>query len=319
MPVALPALGVIAAFCVLIALSYAYKASIGALLSALADAAERVIPRVPVIHYDLGAHIASWLRGVDNAIRDALAAGIHGTEWAWHQMVHFVAHQFQSIGHTTNEVAGATDSALSYLRKHGIPLAIGLKLLPINAVLSWLVPLVKSLSKEVTHLIEHPTRPLVKVIHEQAAVAQALPTIIFRTLPQTITKAVAVPGSVVRGIDETLKETVARLNRLARILTPAGILGLVGAAVFAHFGLGWLKCSNVNKVGKKVCGMDHNVLEGLLAGLLALFGTFSLVEFGKFLIPVVGEIGGETTKFWRAEIAHEAADRAIGSAKLNAL
>lgn len=280
MPFALPALGVIAAFCVLIALSYAYKSSVGALLAAIANAIHR-LPHVNLGFTSLSLDfLGNAIGGLDNEIRDALAAGIQGTEWAWHQLVHFVAHQFQSIGHTIEAVAVDAEAALAHLRKTLLPAAITVALSPLAAGLGYLLPTVRQLVRDVTHLIEHPTRPLVKVIHEAAQAAPAVVKNIYVSVPAVAAKAVAVPRELVRGIDETLKETQARVGRLARLLAPAGIAGLLLGGL-AAVGLGWLKCSKVGRVGKAICGISENELESLLAGALVLASTISVVEFAE--------------------------------------
>jgi hypothetical protein len=70
------------------------------------------------------------------------------------------------------------------------------------------------------------------------------------------------------------------VRSLRRTLTVAGLTALV-VAVLARLGLGWLRCRNVKQAGRSVCGMDAGLLESLLADLVILAGTLSIVELAR--------------------------------------
>lgn len=57
----------------------------------------------------------------------------------------------------------------------------------------------------------------------------------------------------------------ARLHGIERMLRPAAIVALIGATIFKEFGLGWLRCSNVGRMGRFLCGLPLGLLDDLLA------------------------------------------------------
>lgn len=317
MAIVIPALGVIAAVAVLIALSYAYNNSLGAVLRWISQALLVTVTLPWPIGRVTFTALSKAVASIDNEIRDALAAGIQGLEWAWHAMIHAVAVELQQIGDSIEQVAQGALAGLDDLRRITIPALLDNTLRSLRSAIG----LLQRQMAQVLHDLAHLSQPLEKVIYrdvpQAAAKVATLPKIVVVDVPNAVSKAVAGVLPRLHGIDESLSDAWKRLRTIGRTLTPAGILGLVGAAVFSQFGLGWLKCSNVNKVGKSVCGMNAGVLEGLLSGLLALFGTFSLVEFAKYLQPVVRDVGGGVTYFWRAEIEGKSRDRALGSPTLS--
>jgi hypothetical protein len=90
------------------------------------------------------------------------------------------------------------------------------------------------------------------------------------------------PG--LRARDRVLQDEITRLWKWARgrgAVIGEGI-GL-GALAYAlgKLGIGWARCSNVNKLGKRACGLSPTLLESLLAGSLAIAGSISIVELAK--------------------------------------
>jgi hypothetical protein len=119
-------------------------------------------------------------------------------------------------------------------------------------------------------------------------------------------------------VEGRLKPIEDEIGRLGKITATGALVGIAAGTVLRVLDLGWLKCRNVSRVGKELCGMNVKTLESLLTGLAALFVTFSLPDFVRYLQPVVGEIGKEVTRFWRVEIEGATRDRALGSPGLKA-
>lgn len=65
-----------------------------------------------------------------------------------------------------------------------------------------------------------------------------------------------------------------------RDFTSLGAAAIVAAAL-ARLGASWIRCRNWNRIGKQVCATDPSLIEDLLAGVLVLAGTFSIVEFAR--------------------------------------
>ena len=311
----------------LLALNKAWQFSLGALLTALARAINN-LPHVTVLGTSVPpwgalADAVTWLNGV---VLHAIGTGIINTEKALHALIGWVAYVWQATADEVAALAEDTAQSFQWAKRYLLPAVWGVATIPLwNAI--------RHLAAQIATTAAHPVRAVhttVRVIApglaaltgrvnaleakvaaigaEAPAAVAAVPAVIERV------PALTIPSDVYRGIDSLWKQ----VRRVGRTLTPAGIVGLVAGATLATMGLGWLKCGNVEKAAKSTCGMNADVLEGLLAGLLALFGTFSLVEFAKYLRPLVGEFGGEVTHFWRADIAGQSRDRVLGSPTLSA-
>jgi hypothetical protein len=79
----------------------------------------------------------------------------------------------------------------------------------------------------------------------------------------------------------------ARLRKLERAGGATGAVALFTAAL-AKFGLHWLRCKKVSKVGKDVCSIDESLLESLLGDAIAIASLISVVEFAKGLQDIEG-------------------------------
>jgi hypothetical protein len=311
----------------LLALNRAYQFTLGALLTALAGAINN-LPHVTILGtrvppWSALADAVTWLNGV---VLNAIGTGIINTEKALHALIGWITWCFQA---TADEVAGlAEDTARSFewVKNVLIRSALGVALAPIVAELTHLGGKLKTSLTHPAQVVHTTVRVIapglaaltgrvnaleakVAAIGAEAPAAVAQVPAVIERFPPT-----AIPGEISRGIDSLWK----RVRKIGATLTPAGLVGLVAGATLSTMGLGWLKCGNVEKAAKSACHVNTDVLEGLLTGLLALFGTFSLVEFAKYLTPLVGEMGDEVTHFWRADIAGQTRDRALGSPGLTA-
>jgi len=147
-----------------------------------------------------------------------------------------------------------------------------------------------------THAV---VRPVARIAHGAVAVEHALERELHRDfgLARRYTHAVeleaahalraalhALRHSVAVGLERPLHWTerevraaeaeIARLWRLVRHGTIALPLALAGAFVLSalrRFGLGWLRCSNVNRVGRALCGFPVQLFEELLAAAVDAF------------------------------------------------
>jgi hypothetical protein len=97
------------------------------------------------------------------------------------------------------------------------------------------------------------------------------------------TGGVAYPGR--REISDLWKK-VRQHDRLI-----AGGLGVgVLLRALTRLRLGWLRCSNVGRLGRRACALDPSQLDGLLFDTLLLVGTLSIVEYAHEL-QAVTELG----------------------------
>jgi hypothetical protein len=82
-----------------------------------------------------------------------------------------------------------------------------------------------------------------------------------------------------------------RLKKAEKALAVGASAALVLTAL-KRMGLGWLRCSNVTKTGKRLCGLDSGLLDALLIGTTLFVGGISLREFAKELEAVTEEAAG---------------------------
>lgn len=79
-----------------------------------------------------------------------------------------------------------------------------------------------------------------------------------------------------------LGRRVAKIERGALPYLAAGVF----VATLARFGLGWLRCRNVKKVGRSVCGTHPDLLDAILAETTVIFGAISLVQLARELSAI---------------------------------
>jgi hypothetical protein len=67
------------------------------------------------------------------------------------------------------------------------------------------------------------------------------------------------------------------LRRIATAMWAATLLGLMIKALAKKFP--WLFCRKVTNVGKRICGLDPDLLNSLIADTLLIAGSISVVQF----------------------------------------
>ncbi len=294
----------IAFISVLILALSGYKATLGRVVQWL-------IANIPVISIGaLGVTVTSDLFGFirvpletfDNAVYAWLGGLLEAQQWLWNQFLHWNAYAWDKVSGAVEEVAVSAEQAIERVGKATVPRLVG-------ASTGFLIPIVYNQRSQVaalwTHLAAVAARDTATVIHEVRPTTvrvEKLTSTVYRDVPVAVSKAVALPVPQLGRLEHDFSETWDRLKSVGKTLTPAGVAGLVGSAVFARFGLGWLRCSNVNKVGNKLCGLNTNLLEDLLGGLVAIFGTLSLVSLAEQYQKLLPDVAGEVRHFWRADV-----------------
>lgn len=102
------------------------------------------------------------------------------------------------------------------------------------------------------------------------------------TVPQSIEGLRSRVAEAERGID-SLWDKVKGLDKV----TVGALAGAMVATALGKLGAGWIRCSKVSRLGRRVCGVDEGLLENLLAGTLAVVGTISIVDFARELQAIV--------------------------------
>lgn len=84
------------------------------------------------------------------------------------------------------------------------------------------------------------------------------------------------------GVEGKLK----KIGKLAGI----GAFLLLLAKALEKIGGNWIRCSGAKRYGKSLCGMNQNLLEGLIADALLVVSAVSLVAFAKELLTIEEEV-----------------------------
>jgi hypothetical protein len=242
--------------------------------------------------------VATILRGLNAAALHLLGAGIDATDYAAKRLWHWTAYMLESVGRVVGDLAEQVEQELSYLWRQSIPRYVHAALHPLASKVEWLIHYVE-------HTVAHPTtivRPVTRVLDPRIASLEREVKRLAATVEAdgaaVLAPPIAVPfphvGDVLHGIDALR----ARLGKLTRQLAPAAVAALVVAAL-GSLRLGWLKCGNVARFGRHVCGMDGDLLDTLLADTVLVFGTVSLVEFASEMTNLQDEIAGAVRRFWR--------------------
>jgi hypothetical protein len=313
----------------------AYKNTLGALLQVLANALHGVSVA--------GVHPLDFLAGaitaIDSEINAVLSAAVLNTQHAWEKILNITATLLHDTFRNVAEMGEAVERAFRHATTILLPSKILERTIPLTKSIAGLrrevADLVKSgvhATNTITHVVTHdiPT-----VITKVERVTIATTKTVVETSPRIATKVATevaeAPTVALRAATHAIAGVLPRVDTLDREfpslkkwverhtkdLTIAGLASLLIGGVLAKVGMNWLRCANVGKAGRAICGMNTNALEALLGGLIAIFGTIGLVTFAKDVQDVVGDFSGEVAHFWRADVAGPGGDRALGSATLN--
>lgn len=94
--------------------------------------------------------------------------------------------------------------------------------------------------------------------------------------------AIALPFPRIGSLERKARAQGKRLSKVERRLGAATFAALVAGAL-AKLGAGWIRCTNVRKLGRRACAADHDWLEALLAGSLLVVGSISLAQMAREL------------------------------------
>lgn len=286
-----------------------YRLSLGALLRGIASVADSV----NLFGWHPFRVLGSLATEVDQYINAALVDAVNGTRWAFAKVLNFSALLIEKTLEAVAELAEATYNATKYTIEHVIPRAITHALLPIYAS-------VYDFRHQLAYLWRVAGNLAHSVAHAADVVIPKIPAIIINPVKVEIKKAArpvaaAVAGTLPRvgALERDVSGIGKRVEDALRKLSPAALAGVFVGSILSVAGLQWIRCGNVGRTGKALCGLNANVLEGLLAGLLSIFGTIGIVTFAKDVQKVVGDFGSEIGHFWRADVIGDGGDRALGS------
>lgn len=216
--------------------------------------------------------VAFMHRTLANAALAAEGAGVNWLLAAWRQTVH-TAH---AIEHVAQETLGALES----LRHQIVPNLIHAYVDPLVAGIHDWGKIIGHVKGEIYKGIDETVKGLedrIKGIDETArSDAAALDHRIDHTIDVTIPNL----GAGIRHwVDEnlnSLRKVIENHWRLALELSAAATVTGIIAREWP-----WLRCRNVGRVAKHLCGFPVHILEALLGGLLAALAIEELCRFGQ--------------------------------------
>jgi hypothetical protein len=270
--------GILLALAVLIGLRFGYTYTLGKVLLMSAALLNTVVIPTPFGNIRLLGFAADALLKADHAIMHTLGRGISDMQAAWNEAVSYTAQAVHWIGHEIAALAHDTASAVEGLHVSSVT-NVYKKVNPgLAAKVGALAALVAALERRVTHVV---TREVHAATAKVEAVTHAIAVPDLGALPRVIPR--------VKPLEDAASWGRGEIKRLARYLTPAGIIGLVGATTFGGFGLGWLRCKGVGRVGRSLCGAS-GLIEALYAGAITAFAVSDLCRFAHGIEKVAESI-----------------------------
>lgn len=273
----LAALGLIAFLGYLVATGTlkVYAVSFGALILAIADLLDFGIRLFGKKVHPFGT-ISHGLRLLDQGIRDALGwAALESEEiasWFFTSAGNIMAWTGREIG----DLAETTAKALHLDRSVFTP------------------KLIRQSTAATNDRFDHLVGPIgARQTQEQAdleRLGRGIDRLDWRT-NVTIPHRISGVEAQVRPLAHADARLGARVKMVEHKLGAKAFAGAVGVALTA-LGLGWARCRPVARVGKRVCGMDPNLLESLLLDAAVLGVAFNLRTFTRELQDVTGEAAG---------------------------
>jgi hypothetical protein len=284
-------LGVLFALVALIGLRVGYTYSLGKVLQTAAFLFASISIPTPFGHFHPLGFAADALIKLDHGIMHTLGRGIEDMQAAWNAAASYTATAVEWVGREIASLSHDTAQAVEGLATFKVPKWVLNRLGAGLAAIAVLKAEVSTLEHEALHHIANVTNVFpqkVRVVYRAIAkpAISAVPKAISKldwitpaiALPDISAVPKAIPG--IKALEREVGATAEWVKANARKLTVAGIVGLTVAAL-GRLGLGWLRCRNVSKVGKGVCGMNPLDLAALLAGSIGIASSISVVSLAE--------------------------------------
>lgn len=278
-----------------------YKATIGAVVDWL-------IGHIPRIGFSVAGQgvkdVFGFIRGplelFQSLVYHTLGVLLEANHTIWTKFVQWNAYAWQEVSGAVADLAENTEQALQYLRRSVIARMIALAVNPVAAAVLALTAAVGLARHEVAKLSHITTHVVIRKVDRSQHFVTKL------VQGASVAAVATIAGTVPRlwhGIDHaegTAERALREARRLAGKLTVSALAGLLVAAL-ATIGATWLRCSNVRKAGERVCGMDQDLLNALIADTLLIVGTLDLVKAAEDMQAVLDPMAASVRHFWRAD------------------
>lgn len=263
--------------------------------------------------------VGGWTAGVvDDAVNyvdRALGEAIAGSEQLATSALHDSWKLTRWVGATISGLATNTLHGFNILVTHTIPAAV-------EGGIGHLRGRVERIETTIDHLdqtaIAEVRADIADVRHEAHAAERGIArdlAAVEHTIATTIPHAIGRDVADVRGwTSKQLRRLSRRLSATEEALT-IGALSAVIVGVIAR-NWKWIKCGNVAKAGKHLCGMPVSQLESLLAeaalDATALLITLNIRDFVTEAQAVYKTSSKEIAAFWSAGVGTPKRDRLLG-------
>lgn len=265
--------------------------------------------------------VGGWTAGVVddaiNAVDQALGNAIAASEKSAVSMLHDSWKLTVWVGSTIANLATETLHGFNVLVTHTIPNAVedavGHLRGRVEHIETTIEHLDKSAIREVRADIAGVRHEAVAAEHRIAGDIGALEHSIATTLPHAIGHDV---GELRGWTSKQLRRLTRRLSATEEALTLGALTAVVVSVIGRHWK--WLKCGNVARVGKHLCGLPVSVLESILEDAAldatALLVTLNLPDFVNAAQAVFGESSAEILNFWSGGVEKKLQGRRLGAA-----
>ncbi len=273
------ALGMLVALIVCFALQNIWKATFGPFLHWLAGIGITAGHGV----FRIDVHPFRFAEQLNEGVQKFLTQGVAMAEKRFVQALTLVVEPFLLIAGVTLALGLAADEGFKALWHH-----------------------VTSVTPRVIH--QTIVRPVERAVKATAGISRAT----YNVLAHKVTALTARVEHLARATAGTIAQPFPRIGNLEREAASAakwlrkhrylagfGTLAALGVGILSKLGLGFLRCANFKKAGKRACGMDTSLLDALIADTLLIAGTLSLVEFAREMETVMEEVAPLVTRFWR--------------------
>jgi hypothetical protein len=268
------------------------------IVKALFGIAESAIAWVPWIGKRAAGGVVKMEQRLNNYLQAAITAQEEAVSWTWHQLARvavWAAHEMVELARTLDDVAWYV------IRKHPVAViaAQAYKALRRVQVVDRVMDRLEDRLMTFLHSVAKPWGgPIAASVRVVSRPWRAeLDRLKDWTFPRVKALQHAIAVDIPHGIaglrarDLSLSRAYERLRQLVKRHERALGASAVAAAVayaLARLGGTWIRCTNARRLGRRACGLDPDLLEGMLAGTLLLVGGISIVELARELQAVVG-------------------------------
>lgn len=245
---------------------FAYRSTIGALITLLAGALQDLNFSVLGVSVPLGSILSGPIVGLNSAVERVLGTAVSATQYSWHYWMHALSGSITWIGQAVDYDMHEVGKAFGALRRATIPRLISQSIAaaehPIRFAQAQLTADLAAAERSIGSDLLATQRAVAaaeRAAEErlgklEAGVKGAAASAIAVTLPQ------------IHGLEHDLSGVEAWIKAHAKDFTVAGITGAVLAVVTSEFS--FLRCNNTKSFLRHLCGLPIKLFEDLLGGVL---------------------------------------------------